>query len=204
MIVWGIVVAAGSGDRFGGPKQRAVLAGRPLWQWAREALLAGGVSRVVVVGDVDGGIPGGARRQDSVAVGLAELPDEVTHVLVHDAARPLASAGLVRSVVAALSAGSEAVVPAVPVRDTIKRVAAGRVVATVDRSGLVAVQTPQGFAVEVLRRAHGAVTGDVTDDASMVEAIGGAVDIVPGEAGNIKVTFPEDLTHAAALLEVER
>lgn len=204
MIVWGILVAAGSGSRFGGPKHTVMLAGKPLWQWARDALIEGGAQGVVVVGDVEGGIEGGPRRQDSVAEGLAHLPPEVTHVLVHDAARPLASPALVERVVSALAAGADAVVPAIPVRDTIKRVAEGRVVETVDRTDLVAVQTPQGFTAAALRRAHDSVAVDVTDDASMAEIAGSTVVTVPGEPGNIKVTYPEDLTHAAALLEVAR
>ena len=89
--VWGIVVAGGSGLRFGGPKHSMELQGKPLWSWGRDMLVDAGVSHVVVVGPVPGGIPGGNRRRDSVAAGLAEIPDDVDYVIVHDAARPLAN-----------------------------------------------------------------------------------------------------------------
>lgn len=202
MTIWGIVVAAGSGSRFGGPKHDVLLAGRPLWAWAQDALVAGGIDDVVLVGDVPGGVPGGERRRDSVAAGLAQIPDDVDYTLVQDAARPLASPDLVRRIVGRLRGGDvDAVVPAVPVRDTIKQVSEGRVVATVDRSVLAAVQTPQGFRTEVLRSAHQASDGDVTDDAALVEAVGGTVVTVAGDPRNLKVTYPEDLMLAEALAE---
>lgn len=200
MTVWGIVVAAGSGARFGGPKHDVLLAGRPLWAWAQEALISGGVGDVVLVGDVPGGVPGGKRRRDSVAAGLAQIPDDCVYALVHDAARPLASPNLVRRVLARLSEGDvDAVVPAVPIRDTIKQVEASRVIATVDRSLLAAVQTPQGFRAEVLRSAHRASDGDATDDAALIEGAGGTVVTVAGDPRNLKVTYPDDLIVAEAL-----
>ncbi len=202
MTAWGILVAAGAGTRFGGPKQDAVLAGVPLWSRALEALRAGGVDEVVVVGTPPGAVPGGPSRRASVAAGLAEVPEPVDLVLVHDAARPLATPALVSSVLARLRLGDvDGVVPAVAVRDTLKVVQDGRVIRTVDRSKLVAVQTPQGFRADVLRAAHaGPEDEDVTDDAGLVEAMGGLVVTVPGDPRNIKVTFPEDLDLAEALL----
>lgn len=199
---WGIVVAAGSGSRFGSPKHSLELAGRPFWQWGRDVLLAGGAGDVVVVGDVPGGLAGGARRRDSVGIGLAAVPGRVRFVLVHDAARPLAGAALVERVIARLRRGDvDGVVPAVPVRDTVKRTDGDRVIATVDRAGLLAIQTPQGFRRDALVAAHNALAGDTTDDAALVERTGGVVVTVPGDPTNVKVTYPGDLTVVRALLE---
>jgi 2-C-methyl-D-erythritol 4-phosphate cytidylyltransferase len=199
--VHGILVAAGRGERFGGPKHSVLLRGRPLWEWARDALLHGGVHEVVLVGDLPGGIPGGARRRDSVRAGLDALPASASHVLVHDAARPLATADLVRRVIdRLLSGGVDAVVPVVAVRDTLKRIGDGWVVETVDRSDLAGAQTPQGFKVSVLRAAHLAGDGEADDDAVLVERMGGSVATVEGEASNVKVTYPGDLALAEALL----
>lgn len=192
--VWAVVVAAGSGTRFGTPKHNALLNGVPLWQAARDALLAGGVSHVVVVGDVPHGIPGGARRQDSVANGLAAIPDSADMILIHDAARPNGSPNLVRSVLRRLEEGDvDGVVPGLNVTDTIKQVDGEAVQRTLDRAALIAVQTPQGFRAEALRSAHASVATEVTDDAQMVEHNGGRVVIVPGELANTKVTFQGDL-----------
>ncbi len=196
-----VVVAAGAGRRFGRPKHRVCLAGRELWRWAVDDLTAAGVAEVVVVGDVPGGVAGGARRRDSVAAGLATLPPETEFVLVHDAARPLAGAELVRRVVARLRRGDvDGVVPAVAVRDTVKVVDGDRVLRTVDRSRLVVAQTPQGFRLDVLVAAHRRAEEDATDDASLVEAVGGTVVTVAGDPRNLKITYPGDLAIAAALL----
>lgn len=201
MNVYGIVVAAGAGARFGAAKGSTLLRDRPLWEWSRDSLSDGGVSSVVLVGPVPGGVPGGPRRRDSVAAGLAALPADATHVLVHDAARPLATAALARRVIERLSRGGvDAVLPAIPVRDTLKRVDGERVTSTVDRSTLVAVQTPQGFVVESLRAAHSADDADASDDAVLIERWGGIVAMVPGEEANLKITFPADLALAEGLL----
>ena len=202
MTVHGILVAAGRGERFGGPKHAALLRDRPLWAWAEEALRRGGVAEVVLVGDLPGGVPGGLRRRDSVRAGLEALPASASHVLVHDAARPLATPDLVRRVIdRLLSGGVDAVVPVVPVRDTLKRVGDGWVIETVERRGLAGAQTPQGFKVEVLRAAHAAGDDDdAGDDALLVERIGGSVACVEGEVANLKVTFPGDLLLAEAWL----
>lgn len=200
--VWGIVVAGGSGSRFGGPKHSMELQGRPLWSWGRDTLVDAGVSHVVVVGPVPGGIPGGNRRRDSVAAGLAEIPDDVEYVVVHDAARPLASTAMVRALIETLlSRDADGVVPAVPVRDTLKVVDDNDIVSgTVARDHLVAVQTPQGFAAKALRAAHSALEGSFSDDAGMIEANGGRVVMIAGDPRNLKVTFPEDLALVRALV----
>lgn len=150
-------------------------------------------------------VPGGAERSDSVALGLAALPTDVGIVLVHDAARALTPPEVFDRVVAAVREGHAAVTPALPVADTIKTVATGAdgsevVLATVDRSTLRAVQTPQGFLRETLERAHAEIAHAVTDDAGMVEALGGTVHVVPGHARAMKVTTPHDLEVAAAWL----
>lgn len=201
MEVWGIVVAAGMGRRFGRLKHDVELGGVPVWQRARDSLRAGGVDKVVLVGDVEGGIPGGERRRDSVAAGLARVPAGVDYVLVHDAARPNASNRLVGQVVARLCRGDvDGVVPAVPVRDTLKEVSGETVVGTRDRSDLVAVQTPQGFRRAALEYAHSTFEGDASDDASMVEATGGKVVWIDGDPGNLKLTYPDDLRVLEGLL----
>jgi 2-C-methyl-D-erythritol 4-phosphate cytidylyltransferase len=143
---------------------------------------------------------GGPTRAASVRAGLEQLPVDATTVLVHDAARPLATLDLFRRVIDAVADGADAAIPGVPVTDTVKRVAAGAVVETLDRDTLVAVQTPQAFRLDALRRAH-AAGGDATDDAALVEAVGGRVVVVPGETANIKLTEGADLAMARALLE---
>lgn len=201
MIVSGIVVAAGRGERFGAPKASLVLRGRALWEWGRDTLAGAGVGDIVVVGDVPGGVPGGERRRDSVAAGLRAIRSDATHVVVHDAARPLASVALVAALLARVERGDVAgVVPAVPVRDTVKRVAGDRVVETVDRRDLVVVQTPQAFVVAALRAAHAAGDGDASDDALLVEQTGGAVATIMGEVQNLKITYPDDLALADRML----
>jgi 2-C-methyl-D-erythritol 4-phosphate cytidylyltransferase len=203
--VWTIVVAAGSGSRFGGPKQFADLAGRRVADWAIDAARAvsDGVVLVVPADQVavePGAVAGGPTRAESVRRGLATVPTTASVVLVHDAARPFASGALFEAVIAAVRAGADGAIPAVPVADTVKEVdEAGTVVATPDRHRLVAVQTPQGFRADVLRRAH-ATGAEGTDDASLVEAIGGRVVTVPGEASNRKITAPEDLDWARHLV----
>ncbi|HEX2023621.1 MAG TPA: 2-C-methyl-D-erythritol 4-phosphate cytidylyltransferase, partial [Acidimicrobiales bacterium] len=125
----------------------------------------------------------------------AAVPEDVEIVVVHDAARPLASPALFAAVVAAVGGGADGAVPGVALPDTVKRVREGNVVATVDRAELVAVQTPQAFLAPALRRAH-ATGGEATDDAALVEAVGGRVTVVAGEPGNVKLTALEDLADA--------
>jgi 2-C-methyl-D-erythritol 4-phosphate cytidylyltransferase len=144
-------------------------------------------------------VKGGARRQDSVAAGLAAAPD-AEYYLVHDAARPLATAELCARVLAAAREHGAAI-PALALADTIKRVdEAGIVVETLDRGALRAAQTPQAFAGALLRRAHAEVRIEATDDAAMVEALGVRVATVPGDARNLKVTTPSDIDLVRALL----
>jgi len=195
----GVVVAAGKGERFGKPKALVEVGGVPLWQRAVSVLEAAGASEIVVVGEVPGGIPGGERRRDSVAVGVGALSD-CEWVLVHDAARPLATPDLARRVAARLQEGDvDAVVPVVAVRDTIKRISGGLVVETIDRSALAAAQTPQGFLVRALVSAQAGDDDDASDEAALIERNGGVVAVVDGEPVNLKVTFPEDLAVVEAL-----
>jgi 2-C-methyl-D-erythritol 4-phosphate cytidylyltransferase len=226
--VWAIVVAGGSGRRFGGPKQFLPLAGQPVASWSVRAARAVADGVVLVVparhpGDryaeasppVPGAtgesalgatvvVAGGATRAESVRAGLAAVPDDAGVVVVHDAARPLAGTELFAAVVAAVRSGDvDGAVPVVPVADTLKRVAGDRVVGTVDRDGLVAVQTPQAFVADALRAAH-RDGGDATDDAGLLEAAGLAVGTVPGDPRNLKLTRPEDLVVAGTMLAGSR
>ena len=216
--MWSIVVAGGSGRRFGQLKQFALLGGRPVLQWAVAACRTCSAGVVLVVPDAsdapgdpdphgaDVVVTGGATRADSVRRGLAAVPADAEVVVVHDAARPLASPDLFVAVIAAVTdGGADGAVPGVPPSDTIKAVdESGRVTDTLDRATLVAVQTPQAFRADALRRAHdeaaaGASVG-ATDDAMLVEALGGTVQVVPGEPGNLKITDPTDLGAAERLL----
>jgi 2-C-methyl-D-erythritol 4-phosphate cytidylyltransferase len=146
---------------------------------------------------------GGATRSDSVRAGLACVPADADVVVVHDAARPLASPTLFARVIAAVRDGADAAVPALPIADTVKRVSDGVVVETVSRDDLVAVQTPQAFRRDALERAHAGAAID-TDDAALVERDGGKVVVVDGDPRNFKVTLPEDLALARVLLEDEQ
>lgn len=200
-----IVVAAGTGSRFGGAKQYAPLAGRRVLDWSVDVARSVADGLVLVVpadaaGEtepaVDVVVPGGATRSASVRAGLAAVPDDAEVVLVHDAARPLASHSVFRSVVDAVLAGADAVVPVVPVVDTVTDVQG----VPVDRDGLRAVQTPQGFAARALRAVH-ATQPEATDDATLVVAGGGRLRQVHGERWNLKITERDDLVVAEALLE---
>lgn len=200
--VWTIVVAGGSGQRFGKPKQFEELGGRRVLDWAVAAAsdASDGVVLVLPAADVDRSNPlevaGGATRSESVRNGLAAVPETATVVCVHDAARPFASSLVFAAVIDAVADGADAAVPGVPVVDTIKVVAVdGTVMSTPDRSTLVAVQTPQAFRASSLRAAH-AAGAEGTDDAALVERLGGRVVVVPGEPRNRKITHPEDLAWA--------
>jgi 2-C-methyl-D-erythritol 4-phosphate cytidylyltransferase len=205
---WAIVVAAGSGERFGRPKQFEALGGRRVLDVAVAAARACCAGVVVVVppgcdsaavAGADVVVAGGATRSASVRAGLAAVPASAEIIVVHDAARPLARAELWAEVIGAVEQGAGAAIPAVPVADTLKRIVDGRVAETIDRAQLVAVQTPQAFRAELLRRAH-AGGGDATDDAALVEGLGVVVTVVPGAADNLKITSPVDLVVAEALL----
>jgi 2-C-methyl-D-erythritol 4-phosphate cytidylyltransferase len=141
---------------------------------------------------------GGATRSESVRAGLASVALDADVVVVHDAARPLASAALFAAVVDAVRGGADAAVPGMPLSDTVKRVSSDRVIATVPRDDLVAVQTPQAFRAAVLRAAH-ARGDEATDDAALVEQSGGVVVVVAGDRRNVKITSGDDLALAVAL-----
>jgi 2-C-methyl-D-erythritol 4-phosphate cytidylyltransferase len=145
---------------------------------------------------------GGEHRQDSVRVGLELLPPAVDLVLVHDAARALAPVWLFENVIETLRGGAEAVVPVLPVADTIKRVTGDLVLDTVDRADLRAVQTPQGFVRSVLEQAHARRSRNATDDAALVEGLGRSVRTVPGSPDALKVTTPFDLVVAETVLRM--
>jgi 2-C-methyl-D-erythritol 4-phosphate cytidylyltransferase len=210
-----VVVAGGSGSRFGSPKQFLQLDGRPVVAWSVAAARPVGDGVVVVVPatpgpNTDGSdarawgadlvVAGGDSRAASVRAGLAAVPASASVIVVHDAARPLAPPSLFAEVVAALAAGTaDGVIPVLPVSDTLKRVSGDQLEATVDRTGLVAVQTPQAFVAAVLRAAH-ASGQDATDDAGLLEATGATVRTVAGDPRNVKLTHPEDLAVAQALL----
>ena len=221
-----IVVGAGDGARLGAdrPKAFVALGDRVLLAHSVELLeehpAINGVVLVVpegweepaslladdlAAGKVAAAVAGGATRAHSVAAGLAEVPDDTDLILVHDAARPFVSAELVSAVLAALG-DVDGAVPGVPVTDTIKRVEGGRVAETLDRSQLVAVQTPQAFTAATLRRAYAQppeVIAAATDCASLVEASGGSVAVVSGEPDNIKITTAADLERARERLAGE-
>lgn len=208
--VWVIVVAAGTGTRFGAPKQFLDLRGTRVLDRS-VAVAARHAEGVVVVMPVDPideegpsapegvilrAVPGGASRAESVRRGLDAVPADAEIILVHDGARPLASDEIFHDVIAAVRAGADAAVPAVPVTDTIRRRSGG----VVDRADLVGVQTPQGFGAASLRSAH-AAGGEATDDATLVETAGGTVVLVDGDRCNLKLTTPLDLDLAAAMLD---
>lgn len=225
-----ILVAAGSGQRLGRgiPKARVLCGGHTLLEHSLESVVASGVAASLVVvlpadDDVlsavvehaarraDAGsspvritaVPGGATRTASVRAGLDALPPSTAIVLVHDAARALTPPAVFQRVAAAIRAGAVAVIPVLPVVDTVKVVEGGVVTATPDRAVLRAVQTPQGFDAGALRAAHAGVTASgpgVTDDAMLVEAQGAAVHVVEGDPLAFKVTTPLDLVIAEAVL----
>ena len=208
MSLVGIVPAGGSGERLGAqrPKAFVVLAGRPMLEWSVEVLQRV-CDRVVVAApeghDAPDAVPGGPSRSESVRNAVRAAPEASVYV-VHDAARPLLTEELVRRCVDALGDGVDGAIAAAPVTDTIKHTdGAGRVVSTLERSALWAVQTPQVFRAEALRRALDADARSLagaTDDASLVEAAGGRVQVVESRIENFKVTTPLDLRMAEAVL----
>ena len=222
MSVWAVLAAAGRGERLGSdrPKAFARLAGRPLlaeslqrleesgWidaiviaappDWEEPSIL---VAEEIAATKVSSAVTGGESRSESVRLALEEVPEDAAVVLVHDAARPLLPEEVIERVLAPLSEGWDGVVPAVPLADTVKRVEGDRVIETLSREDLVAVQTPQAFLADTLRRA---VSGDVssaTDCASLVEAQGGRVKVVDGDPRLLKVTDADDLALVESWLE---
>lgn len=215
-----VIVAAGEGRRFGGKKQFMRIGGRTLLSHALAPFLANrAIEEIVLVlpaivtpRDL-AGLPfrrnpevitctGGRRRQDSVYRGLKALPGGIRHVLIHDGVRPLVSESLLATLIREVRKG-RAVVPVVPLRDTIKEVSRGKVVTTLGREKVFCVQTPQAFPADLIRRAHENARRkrlSSTDDAQLVEALGVPVYTVPGDPANIKVTSREDMAVVSLLL----
>jgi 2-C-methyl-D-erythritol 4-phosphate cytidylyltransferase len=219
--VWAVLAAAGSGERLGldRPKSFARLGERPLLAEPLERLEACRWIDAIVVaappgweepvillaeevgaGKVVSCVTGGATRSDSVRTAVAEVPLDASVIVVHDAARPLLDEAVVERVLKPLAEGFHGAVPALPLADTVKRTRAGEVVETLDRTDLVAVQTPQAFLADWLRTALGGDVAGATDCASLVEEAGGRVAVVPGDRRLVKVTEPADLELVASLL----
>jgi 2-C-methyl-D-erythritol 4-phosphate cytidylyltransferase len=217
-----VIVAAGAGSRFGGAKQFAVFGGRPLFEWSCDVFQAHpGVDDIVLVlpeartripdpgrfSKMIDVVPGGERRQDSVAAGFARLdPERTGFVLVHDGARPLLRPDLIDRVLGEAKK-TGAAVPVVPPEDTIKEILDGRILRTLDRGRLGRVQTPQGFAYDVLRRALARAAADGfagTDESGLVERLGVPVAAVDGDPRNLKITTPLDLIFAEAVRHENR
>ncbi|CAI8174412.1 MAG: 2-C-methyl-D-erythritol 4-phosphate cytidylyltransferase [Prochlorococcus marinus str. MIT 9215] len=221
-----LIAAAGSGSRMGADRNKLLLplAGRPLLAWTLDtALAAESIGWIGIVGQsIDRSsimelvtdapktvvwIEGGSTRQESVKRGLAALPIDAEHVLIHDGARCLAQADLFNRCAEAVIQG-QAVIAATPVTDTIKRVdGQGMITGTPERAELWAAQTPQGFSVAQLKQGHAEADAQgwsVTDDASLYERLGWSVSVLDAGPDNIKVTTPFDLTVAAAVLSVRR
>jgi 2-C-methyl-D-erythritol 4-phosphate cytidylyltransferase len=211
---WAVIAAAGSGERLGidRPKAFAVLGGRPLLaesldrldrcalvdaivvaappEWEEPSIL---LAEELAASKVVACVSGGATRAASVAIALAEVPEQALVVLVHDAARPLVDDAVVERLLVPLGEGFDGAVPVLPVADTLKRIRDGVVAETVDREGLVVAQTPQAFLAPVLRRAFAGDLAGATDCASVVERAGGRVAVVNGDPRLLKVTTPDDL-----------
>lgn len=221
MSVWAILAAAGSGERLGldRPKAFASLNDRPLvaeslerldssdWiegivvaappEWEEPCIL---VAEEVAAGKVAETVTGGRRRSESVLAALAEVPDEATVVLVHDAARPVVTNEMIERLITALGDGWDGAVPVLPIADTVKRLDGEAVAETLARDGLVTVQTPQAFVAPVLRDAFAGDIADAPDCASLVEARGGRIRAVEGDPRLLKVTTITDLELVASWL----
>ncbi len=225
MSTWAVLVAAGKGERLaaGRPKAFVRLAGRPLLAESLERLEASDwLDGIVVVcppeweepaillaeelgcGKVAAAVTGGPSRAESVRLGVAEVPAEAAAVLVHDAARPLLPEEVIERVLLALGEGWDGAVPGLPPTDTIKRVEGDRVLETLPRQVLAAVQTPQAFAAPILRAALQGEIAGASDCASLVEARGGRVKVVPGDRRLLKVTTADDLAVVESWLAAER
>jgi 2-C-methyl-D-erythritol 4-phosphate cytidylyltransferase len=222
LAVWAVLAAAGKGERLGSdrPKAFARLGGRPLlaeslerldgsdWidqiviaapaEWEEPSIL---VAEEIVATKVHSTVTGGETRSESVRLALEAVPEDAAAVLVHDAARPLLPEDVIERVLTALGEGWDGAVPTLPLADTIKRVEGDRVVETLARDALVAVQTPQAFVADVLRAAFAGDLSDPTDCSSLVEARGGRVKAVPGDPRLLKVTDEEDLALVESWLE---
>jgi 2-C-methyl-D-erythritol 4-phosphate cytidylyltransferase len=219
--VWAVLAAAGSGERLGldRPKAFANLRDRPLlaeplerleaseWidsivvvvppEWEEPAIL---LAEEIGAGKVVACVTGGATRAESVRAAADEVDDDASVIIVHDAARPLIGDEVIERVLKPLSEGFDGAVPTVPIADTVKRARGGEIVETLDRAELVAVQTPQAFLADILRRALGGDISAATDCSSLVEAAGGRVAAVAGDARLLKVTEVADLERVERLL----
>lgn len=221
MSVWAVLAAAGSGERLGADRPKAFvrLGDLPLLAESLKRLDdSGWIDSIVVAappgweepaillaeelgaGKVSSCITGGATRAESVQLGLREVPEDAAVVLVHDAARPFLEEAVIERVLAALNEGWDGAVPALPIPDTVKRVEGERVVETLNRDELWAVQTPQAFVASVLRSAYEGDVAGASDCASLVEARGGRVKVVEGDPKLVKITDAADLERVAALL----
>jgi 2-C-methyl-D-erythritol 4-phosphate cytidylyltransferase len=222
MAVWAVLAAAGRGERLGSerPKAFARLAGRPLlaeslerlegsdWidaiviaappDWEEPSIL---VAEEIGAGKVSSCVTGGDSRSESVRLALGEVPDDAAVVLVHDAARPLLTGAVIERVLAPLGEGWDGAVPGLPVSDTVKRVEGERVIETLPRDKLTAVQTPQAFVASALREALSGELAGSSDCASLVEARGGRIKVVEGDRRLLKVTDAEDLAIVESWLE---
>jgi 2-C-methyl-D-erythritol 4-phosphate cytidylyltransferase len=219
--VWAVLAAAGSGERLGADRPKAFvrLGDRPLLAESLERLEASEWIDAIVVaapegweepaillaeelgcGKVSSCVTGGAARAESVRVALAEVPADAAVVLVHDAARPLVGEAVIERVLTALNEGWDGAVPSLPVADTVKRVDGERVVETLDRAELRAVQTPQAFVASVLREAFSGDVAHAIDCASLVEARGGRIKVVDGDPRLLKVTDAADLETVSSWL----
>lgn len=205
-----IIVAAGEGRRFGTAKQFALLAGRPVVDWTIKAFAAHPQidELIVVLPDesrteeiesrwpkIKAVVKGGKQRQDSVSRGLEAVSPEIEIVLVHDGVRPLVTAELISRIIDAAKKEGAAI-PAVTIEDTVKMIDGDFIIRTINREQLVRVQTPQGFRKNLLQMAFNQAKKEgyyASDEASLIERIGGRVKIIPGETKNIKITTPEDL-----------
>jgi len=202
-----IVVSAGKGVRFGGLKQLALIEDRRIVDISL-SIANKCVDYVICVkvpgvdfGDLEADliVEGGTTRSESVRAGIAKLPDQVKWVLIHDAARPLASIGLYERILSRLEDGAPAVVPVLGITDTVKEVVGNKVVSTLDRSRLFRAQTPQGFQRSVLELAYQSHAIS-TDDSQLVEEIGIAVEAILGDENNFKITTSADLQQARDLV----
>jgi 2-C-methyl-D-erythritol 4-phosphate cytidylyltransferase len=217
--VTAVIVAAGEGERFGSAKQFSFLKGKTVLDWSLERFdRSAAVDDIVLVlnrlypGDeflrkytkITAIARGGKKRQDSVYAGLMSLDERRAEiVLIHDGARPLVENSLIERIIAETRVNN-AVIPVIPVEDTVKRVEGQRISGTVDRVRLFRSQTPQGFSFSLIRSAFQKAMDDGfygTDDASLVERMGEPVFVIPGERRNIKITLPEDIKMAEALIE---
>ncbi len=211
--VWSIVLAAGSGSRFGGNKQLAKLGGQRVVDWSVASAQSCSEGVILVANpeaignaklpEADVVVAGGPTRSESVRGGLAALPQSAEIIVIHDAARPGASVQIYLSVIEAVLGGADGAVPGLPATDTLKRVVdtpgGQKVETTVDRDTLMVIQTPQAFSRRILEKAH-IEGGQATDDAGLVEAIGGTVMVVPGDPAAAKITNPSDLVIVAHLM----